>query len=219
MEMENFSVRETRTSSRTVPESCELTLPAKLPTKHKHLQGIISTETDSMSGADWTDEKHSLYLKFMEASFVDQLYDSKEMLGWRSPNSTTSSAQFKVLRGGSWKKINFGRNNSEMNRTYERHDLKVNQWIQHFRPSTKHPTHEDSSTTASTSEVVDLSGRKEISNASEIETITMRESHMLCNETETGDVEMSDQNFVDEEVEGEKENNRSHSKRMKSRLL
>lgn len=30
---------------------------------------------------EWTDEKHSLYLKSMEASFVDQLYNSMNLLG------------------------------------------------------------------------------------------------------------------------------------------
>ncbi|KAI4336979.1 hypothetical protein L6164_015444 [Bauhinia variegata] len=177
---------------------------------------------ESMSGTDWTDEKHSLYLKSMEASFVNQLYDSKEMLGWHSPNSTTTpSGQFKVLRGGCWQKVNFRRNNSEINRSNECHDLKVNPWIQHFRSSTKHratanalPTFEDSTTC--TSQMDDLSGRKEILSASE--TVSMRESHMCRQDMMCSDTEMSDQNFVDEEVEGENENNKRNTKRKKSSI-
>lgn len=34
-------------------------------------QGITKTE-------EWTDEKHSMYIKSIEASFVNQLYDSKQ---------------------------------------------------------------------------------------------------------------------------------------------
>lgn len=34
-------------------------------------QGITKTEV-------WTDEKHSMYIKSIEASFVNQLYDSKQ---------------------------------------------------------------------------------------------------------------------------------------------
>ncbi|WP_224642587.1 hypothetical protein, partial [Vibrio vulnificus] len=74
---------------------------------------------------EWTDEKHSLYLKSMEASFVNDLYNSFNLLGYRldhpsDPNfsrrkltaSRASSGQFKVLQRGCWEKINFERNRS-----------------------------------------------------------------------------------------------------------
>lgn len=48
-----------------------------------------SQETESKA-TRWTDEKHSLYLKSMEASFVDQLYNSLDMLGW-SPDKECSA--------------------------------------------------------------------------------------------------------------------------------
>lgn len=35
--------------------------------------------------SDWTDEKHSLYIKTMEASFVEQLYGSINMINGCSP--------------------------------------------------------------------------------------------------------------------------------------
>lgn len=37
---------------------------------------------------EWTNEKHSLYLKSMEASFVDQLYSSLGALGKKESKST-----------------------------------------------------------------------------------------------------------------------------------
>lgn len=42
-----------------------------------------SPRIESMS-SEWTNEKHSLYLKSMEASFVNQLYNSIDILGWPS---------------------------------------------------------------------------------------------------------------------------------------
>lgn len=39
---------------------------------------------------DWTDEKHSLYLKSMEALFVDQLYNSLDLHGSRSQKDCSS---------------------------------------------------------------------------------------------------------------------------------
>lgn len=41
----------------------------------------METPPESMP-TEWTDEKHSMYLKSMEASFVNDLYDSMEFLGW-----------------------------------------------------------------------------------------------------------------------------------------
>lgn len=42
---------------------------------------------------EWTDEKHSLYLKSMEASFVDQLYNSFGLLGWHSQKENPSDSK------------------------------------------------------------------------------------------------------------------------------
>lgn len=43
-----------------------------------------------MRKEEWTDEKHRMYLKCMEASFVNQLYGSKQMLA--IPTTTTSTS-------------------------------------------------------------------------------------------------------------------------------
>lgn len=101
---------------------------------------------------EWTDEKHRLYLSSMEASFVKQLYNlgsrSTDLLGGRErnkldlnssrrSNAISSSGQFKVLRGGSWQKINFERAQPQLDIADETHALPNNQWIQHFRSGDK----------------------------------------------------------------------------------
>ncbi|KAK9287310.1 hypothetical protein L1049_015723 [Liquidambar formosana] len=86
--------------------------------KHfSHRNGIAT----SGQSTDWTDEKHSLYLDSLEASFVNQLHHSMGFLASHSqekmwdPNSSrkqpaktrNSSDEFTVLRGGCWQKLKF----------------------------------------------------------------------------------------------------------------
>ncbi|KAF7830622.1 coenzyme Q-binding protein COQ10-like protein, mitochondrial [Senna tora] len=167
------------------------------------------------AAAEWTNEKHSLYLKSMEASFVNQLYDSKHILGRPCREgtfsaSTTPSGKFKVLRGGCWRNISFQRENPQISRSNECHDLSANPWIQHFRSSSKHPSSVTSpaieESVTSTIEVTD-SGH-----------LHFRKSHLSHHDLLCDDTEMSDQNFVDdEEMEDEKESKRSSNvKRLKS---
>lgn len=52
---------------------------------------------DTMS-VQWTDEKHSLYITSMEASFVEQLYNSKDSFGWRARTKSRVQGQVKHLR-------------------------------------------------------------------------------------------------------------------------
>lgn len=46
---------------------------------------------------EWTDEKHSLYLKSMEASFVNQLYSSADIPAW---SDVTSSRKMHCATSG-----------------------------------------------------------------------------------------------------------------------
>ncbi|MBA0808155.1 hypothetical protein Gohar_023913 [Gossypium harknessii] len=142
-----------------------------------------SVVAESSTSTEWTDEKHSLYLNSMEASFINQLYDSVNLVGWNSqkeklerPKSSrqihcTSSGQFKVLRGGCWKKINFERPGFQPNKTNGSRSFVGSPWIQQFRSGSK------SCVLASSSLQGNASTR-----------------------------EVSDQNFVDEE-KGEKASN------------
>nr|XP_043618344.1 cold-regulated protein 27-like isoform X2 [Erigeron canadensis] len=116
---------------------------------------VEQEESSIMRGesSEWTNEKHSLYLKSIEASFVDQLYNSLEMQScqtqktcssdaissWKNhPNAYIPSGQFKVLQGGCWSKKNFMRENSQPKDTNRPKLSPGNPWIQHFTTGCKH---------------------------------------------------------------------------------
>ncbi|KAL1170466.1 hypothetical protein V6Z11_A05G215400 [Gossypium hirsutum] len=76
------------------------------PSQLTSVNYIWSSVVAETTSNEWTDEKHSLYLNSMEASFINQLYDSVNLVGWNSqkeklerPKSSrqihcTSSGQF-----------------------------------------------------------------------------------------------------------------------------
>ncbi|CAJ1972691.1 unnamed protein product [Sphenostylis stenocarpa] len=186
---------------------------------HNHpIQGI--RETESTMAPEWTDEKHSMYIKSIEASFVNQLYDAKQMKAsfsckGASHDPATNSGQFKVLRGGCWQKINFERVNPQASRINQRHDLTENPWIQHYRSSSKQsPSLQES--VSNSSKVVDLGQRKGIPSGSGH--LHLCESRVCHKDMLSSDTEMSDQNFVDDEVKGKKQNKKSKVKRQRSLL-
>ncbi|XP_042015261.1 cold-regulated protein 27-like [Salvia splendens] len=98
---------------------------------------------------EWTDEKHCLFLKSMESTFVNQLYKSINMFGLQSHTSSASrskplkqkqtctrtSGQFKVLRDGSWSKVDFQKDESEHDQGEEYKVPLSNPWIQRYRNS------------------------------------------------------------------------------------
>ncbi|KAL6216590.1 hypothetical protein ACLB2K_009811 [Fragaria x ananassa] len=156
--------------------------------------------TETMS-TEWTDEKHSMYLKSMEASFVNQLYNSMDSRGRHTHkgnlshiksskqpqfNSRAASGQFKVLRAGCWQKINFGRGEAEV-----------------------------------ICEEVDSSLKKEITSAPAtcLKQFNVSHSHLTHQDMVGGNTEVSDQNFADEEIKEEKSITSCNSKRMKSLIL
>ncbi|XP_040950874.1 cold-regulated protein 27 [Gossypium hirsutum] len=144
--MEGFRGIESRTSSEA--SAPELTLQSSPELAHHEQNPTLDSMMTESTSTEWTDEKHSLYLKSMEASFVNQLYDSMSFLDCnskeKSPGSKSSrktrcisSGQFKVLRGGSWKKINFERPVVQLNKRYCSHSFVASPWIQHFRSGSK----------------------------------------------------------------------------------
>ncbi|CAL0323785.1 unnamed protein product [Lupinus luteus] len=175
-----------------------------------------------MTTPEWTNEKHSMYLKSIEASFINQLYDSKHTqpsfsLKGTSKVPANTSGQFKVLHGGCWKRIKFERENPQMSRTNQSHDLTKNPWIQHYRSSSKQPSVAAPSlleSITSTTQVVDLSQRNGFSSSLSGQ-LHLCETHVSHDDMLCSDTEMSDQNFVDEEVEESEENIRSNVKRLK----
>nr|GEW23608.1 hypothetical protein [Tanacetum cinerariifolium] len=151
------------------------------------MSGFVEQEESSVmefpkrESSEWTDEKHNLYLKSMEASFVDQLYNSLDMRSWQTQNeyssdamsdmrhhaSTRPSGQFKVLQH--WSRINFKRENYARNENNRPHISSSNPWIQHFRNGNGHrdaesPSSQEkpSSTSFSNTEVTDQNFVQEV---------------------------------------------------------
>ncbi|CAL0322462.1 unnamed protein product [Lupinus luteus] len=184
------------------------------------MQRIMERESNMRATAEWTDEKHNMYLKSIEASFVNQMYDSKHTITSNHPANT--SAQFKVLRGGCWKTMNFERENPQMSRTNPRHNLTTNPWIQHYRSSSKQPSVAAPSlleSITSTSEVVvDLEHQRNGFSSSSSGQLHLCETHVSHDDMLCSDTEMSDQNFADEDVEDKEENIRSNVKRLKETI-
>ncbi|CAN6721571.1 unnamed protein product [Malus baccata var. baccata] len=186
---------------------------------------------------EWTDEKHSMYLKSMEASFVSQLYNSMDSRGRSSQkrnslhpklskqpqfNSRASSGQFKILRGGCWQKINFVRAEAEANKADE--DLLANPWVVHFRSAGKPKEFEYPNVqelAASQCEEVDSSRKKEMTGAPATCSKQFHASHSQLRHQELvgGNTEVTDQNFVDEDIKEEKEVGSCDTKSIKKLIL
>lgn len=115
---------------------------------HDEISSMDLSGKEPMS-SEWTDEKHSMYLKSMEASFVDQLYDSMYLSGWRTQKKhhsqmksskhaqSHSHDQFKVYKDGCWQKIKFNKGEPPPGEAGEYNSLQQNPWIQHFRAGVK----------------------------------------------------------------------------------
>jgi len=192
--------------------------------------------------SDWTDEKHSLYLKSMEASFVDELYNSFDLLGWRSQrehssdqifsgkkhaSSRSSSGQFKVLQSGCWGNIKFERHESQLEKAEGSGLILADPWIQHFR-SSRRKHFVSSSTlqekTAFGSLAVHVSGKMALTStalAANLERPPASHSR-LCHyddPVDSSNTEVTDQNFVDEGTEVEKASHTVNAKRMKTSVV
>ncbi|KAI3991984.1 hypothetical protein MKX01_014875 [Papaver californicum] len=168
---------------------------------------------------EWTDEKHRLYLSSIEASFVKQLYNldscSAGLLGGREinkldlnssrrSNTISSSGQFKVLRGGSWKKINFERAQPQLNIADETHALPKNQWIQLFRSGDKQREVSSASLKddcAPSSHATYVKEQKMVSCGVTTSSIHFSAGHKrICHQDSIeSNTEVSDQNFDDED--------------------
>lgn len=149
---------------------------------------------------EWTDEKHSLYLKSMEASFVDQLYNSLGLLGSKNNKDTVgpssrrfvnggkpSEEQFKVLRDGFWQKMNVRQPEYRLSGRHGRssHEFLRSPWIKHYKPS---PKTLENQVVSSKGIVICSSGLREgCSHSRDRDQISVGE-----------EAEVSDQNFVNE---------------------
>ncbi|XP_048226974.1 cold-regulated protein 27 isoform X2 [Ricinus communis] len=207
---------ETRTSSSSGESSAE-----------SAQQELQMTEPIS---TEWTDEKHRLYLKSMEASFVKQLYNSMDDLDLQlkkemsdpnlskqvHSNKSTPSGQFKILRGGCWEKINFQRPASQVNIANEPSGVLISPWIRHFRSARK-PQDIVQERIALQNQAINSSGKKVVSGctATCFKRSYPRRFYSCRNGPVDSNTEVSDQNFVDENIRSGKKTSACSSERMK----
>ncbi|KAI8549917.1 hypothetical protein RHMOL_Rhmol06G0062400 [Rhododendron molle] len=190
---------------------------------------------------EWTDEKHSLYLKSMEASFVNELYSSFDLLGWRSQRehssgpklsgkkhaSSRTSCQFKLLQSGCWGNINFARHESQLEKAEGTGVILANPWIRHFRSSQRKQlvissTLQEKSTFGSLA--VRVSGKMALTSAvlaSNLEQLPASHSNLrhYDDPVDSSNTEMTGQNFVDEDTEVEKATHMGNAKRMRTSVV
>ncbi|KAE8007980.1 hypothetical protein FH972_004533 [Carpinus fangiana] len=173
---------------------------------------------------EWTDQKHSLYLDSLEASFVTNLQRSMCLRGLCSQDNVrgtyspeepriktrNSSDEFMVLRDGRWQKINFERNDNLLDSTADSHVVLGSPWIRHFTSSGKRRT--ERSLYVQEHGVLHHEGTHLKGNL----TFASGSSRGLDHQGSFGGTtEISDQNFVDED-QGEKSSCASMVKRLKT---
>ncbi|KAL0369006.1 UNVERIFIED_CONTAM: Cold-regulated protein 27 [Sesamum calycinum] len=162
---------------------------------------------------EWTDEKHSLYLKSMEATFVNQLYKSLDLFGRQSEKNGISgsksskpkqtsirapSGQFKVLRDGCWSKLDFKRDGEEVNQEEESGVLLANPWIQHYSRSEK----QDNRTFPASCSKAPL--------ATTVNRCSAQNFQLWRQDSVGSNTEVTDQNFNDDDLEEEENCRRIH---------
>ncbi|KAK4434430.1 Cold-regulated protein 27 [Sesamum alatum] len=167
---------------------------------------LVQAPAAETEPTEWTDEKHSLFLKSMEATFVNQLYKSLDLVGRQSKKNGSSgsksfkqkqtsirapSGQFKVLRGGRWSKIDFKRDEAEVNREEESGVLLANPWIQHYRRSDK----QDNRTFPASCSKAPL--------ATTVNQCSAQNFQLWRQDSVGINTEVTDQNFNDEDLEEE----------------
>uniref|UniRef100_A0A7N0SXL8 Uncharacterized protein n=1 Tax=Kalanchoe fedtschenkoi TaxID=63787 RepID=A0A7N0SXL8_KALFE len=170
----------------------------------------------------WTDEKHNLFLESIEASFVDQLYNSMGFLGFELPRKAshdakshlrssirTSGGQFKTLRGGHWHKINVGNGEHQPDGPNASLGLLSNQWIRHYRHSERHHRLESTichGKAAAIDQEINSRGKAALpcTFTRSIKISNEVPSNLQCPVFADNDAEASGQNFVNEDTVEEK---------------
>ncbi|WZZ87078.1 hypothetical protein YC2023_115657 [Brassica napus] len=157
---------------------------------------------------EWTDEKHSLYLKSVEASFVDQLYSSLgSNLSKENVGGKPSDEQFKILRDGFWQKMNVRQPEYRLKGRHgggSPHEFLRSPWINHYKSLPKNQV------VSSKGLVICSSG-----SASDLRNMLREGCSHLHDRDQISigeEEEVSDQNFVNEVTKGEN----GSSKKMKT---
>ncbi|KAL0644597.1 hypothetical protein Bca4012_042887 [Brassica carinata] len=181
-----------------------------------HASSVEEDTTSSMYSSgkecmptEWTDEKHSLYLKSMEASFVDQLYSSLgSNLSKENVGGKPSDEQFKILRDGFWQKMNVRQPEYRLKGRHgggSPHEFLRSPWINHYKSLPKNQV------VSSKGVVICSSG-----SASDLRNMLREGCSHLHDRDQISigeeEEEVSDQNFVNEVTKGEN----GSSKKMKT---
>lgn len=160
--------------------------------EHEEILTVEESQHPAPKSMEWTDEKHSLYLKSMEASFVNHLYGSLAVVGWHSKNDSLSrpkssrqkhanpSGQYKVFQDGCWTKIDFKKDELQLNKTNVTGAVLASPWIKHYKSAGRHRMKQNQSPAS---------------------------DFGLCHKDYV--TEVMDQNFIDEDLEGQ--SSREHS--------
>ncbi|XP_058224855.1 cold-regulated protein 27-like [Rhododendron vialii] len=183
-----------------------------------------SAVRESLS-TEWTDEKHCLYLKSMEASFINDLYNSVDTLGWRlqrqlgekRPNTCISSGQYKVVRGGCWEKVKFENQKPQTNKENGPRVLLAHPWIQHFSSACREQNVLSCDLQERTSfGNLEVRGIGKMAFAPADLAANMKQFSLCRSDSVGSNTEVTGQNFIDEDSEGEKANHVSKAKRRKT---
>ncbi|XP_042436027.1 cold-regulated protein 27-like [Zingiber officinale] len=165
----------------------------------------------------WTDEKHVIFLNCIESAFVNELYNEKyetnAFHGWLSRmkmpkgscgqcENDQKAGQFKVLRMSSWKNFIYDMDKIDAETETGLMPLSANPWIQHFRPTCimkeknlKSSDKIDYSHLTRPSVHLENDGHYGEGTSSK---------HNCCQDSVGSSAEVSDQNFVDDELISEK---------------
>ncbi|XP_022726420.1 uncharacterized protein LOC111282559 isoform X2 [Durio zibethinus] len=178
----------------------------------------------------WTNEKHNLYLDFLEASFVKQLHCSTSLCGlhpqgemWEPyptpelpAEGQNSSHQFSVLLDGGCQKINYKSNDPLLDSTADSCDILGSPWLYHFTIAGKSSseTFPVSRETVVPNDEICLRSNTNLSCKSARSSKQHPIFHSCNHSLGSCTSEVSDQNFV-EEGQGEKTSCVSGTKRLK----
>ncbi|XP_024028963.1 uncharacterized protein LOC21410139 isoform X1 [Morus notabilis] len=208
---DSFASELTRTDSDASAITLDFSKDAWLPCDEAMQQG---------KSTEWTDEKHSMYLDYLEASFVDDLYHSMHLGGLgvkKNSRRPYTSDKFVVREDRGRKKINDERNEPLFDSTADSHVVMERPLIHHF----KYPGKGCSVACLDSQEHVVLRENKMHSNGKlaclyeSARSLEQKPVDRKCHWDIVGSAaEFSDQNFV-EDNPGGNPSRKSMSKRLK----
>ncbi|XP_022884811.1 uncharacterized protein LOC111401344 [Olea europaea var. sylvestris] len=214
--MENF-VGSSRIARSFSPELENYEVSRNCVEEQEETSALESQATESRP-IEWTNEKHSLYLKSMETSFVNQLYKSLDLSGFAMENrqskskplkhkeksSDDRSGQYKVYRDGYWSKIDFMSDEPRVNDVEDSSSLLGNPWIRHYRYADRQAARNSSVS------------RVKAASPTAVNQFPANHFQFQHQDFSGSNTEVMGQNFTDEDLEEEKSDRIHDTKRTKT---